>query len=321
MIEAVFESRPVKAEVTAKAAAAMPATAVLASNTSTLPISGLAQSFVRPADFIGLHFFSPVDKMPLVEVIMARDTRPATLALALDYVAQITAKRRSWSTTAPGFYTSRVFGSYFQEGLLLLEEGVAPALIENAARMAGMPAGPLAVSDEVSLELQLKVIEQNLADGQAPPPQLPRVLGVLRAMVREHKRTGRKAGGGFYDYAAEGKRLWPELARLYPPAAAQPGVEEVKQRLLHIQALEAARCMEAGVVSDPADADLGAILGTGFPAWTGGTLSYIDTIGLPAFVAQCEELVQRHGPRFQPSAWLKVKAARGKPFHPLAAAA
>jgi 3-hydroxyacyl-CoA dehydrogenase / enoyl-CoA hydratase / 3-hydroxybutyryl-CoA epimerase len=320
VIEAVFESRTVKAEVTAKAAAAMPATAVFASNTSTLPITGLAQTFSRPADFIGLHFFSPVDKMPLIEVIMGRDTTPATLAAALDYVAQIR-KTPIVVNDSPGFYTSRVFGSYFQEGLLLLEEGVSPALIENAARMAGMPAGPLAVSDEVSLELQLKVIEQNLADGQAPTPQLPRVLNVLRGMVREHKRAGRKSGGGFYDYNTEGKRLWPELARLYPPPAQQPGVEEVKRRLLHIQALETARCVEAGVLTDAADADLGSILGVGFPAWTGGSLSYIDTIGLPDFVAQCEELARRYGPRFQPSAWLKTKATRGQRFHPPLAAA
>ncbi|HWY25200.1 MAG TPA: 3-hydroxyacyl-CoA dehydrogenase NAD-binding domain-containing protein, partial [Nevskia sp.] len=320
VIEAVFESRTVKAEVTARAAAAMPATAIFASNTSTLAITGLAQTFARPAGFIGLHFFSPVDKMPLVEVIMGRDTAPATLARALDYVAQIR-KTPIVVNDSPGFYTSRVFGSYFQEGLLMLEEGVIPALIENAARMAGMPAGPLAVSDEVSLELQLKVIEQNLADGQAPTPQLPRVLTVLRGMVREQRRAGRKAGGGFYDYAAEGKRLWPGLARLFPPAMAQPEADEVKRRLLHIQALETARCVEAGVVVDPADADLGAILGIGFPAWTGGTLSYIDTIGLPAFVAQCEELAQRHGPRFQPSAWLRAKAAKGERFHPPLAAA
>ena len=320
VIEAVFEDRTIKAEVTKKTEAVIPATATFASNTSTLPITGLAKASARPEQFIGLHFFSPVDKMPLVEVIMGRDTAPATLARALDYVGQIR-KTPIVVNDSPGFYTSRVFGTYFQEGLLLLEEGVAPALIENAARMAGMPAGPLAVSDEVSLELQLKVIEQNLADGQEPTPQLPRVLKVLRGMVREHQRAGRKAGGGFYDYAAEGKRLWPELARLYPHAAAQPDVEEVKRRLLHIQALETARCVEAGVVADPADADLGSILGIGFPAWTGGTLSYIDTIGLTAFVAQCEALAQQYGPRFQPSAWLKAKAAKGERFHPPLAAA
>jgi 3-hydroxyacyl-CoA dehydrogenase/enoyl-CoA hydratase/3-hydroxybutyryl-CoA epimerase len=320
VIEAVFESRSVKAEVTAKAAAAMPATALLASNTSTLPITSLAQTFPRPADFIGLHFFSPVDKMPLVEVIMGRDTAPATLARALDYVAQIR-KTPIVVNDSPGFYTSRVFATYFQEGLLLLEEGVAPALIENAARIAGMPAGPLAVSDEVSLELQLKVIEQNLADGQAQTPQLPRVLGVLRNMVRELKRSGRRGGGGFYEYGAEGKQLWPGLAQHYPLAAAQPDAEEVRKRLLYIQALETARCVEAGVVQEPADADIGSILGIGFPAWTGGTLSFIDTIGLPAFVAECDALARRHGPRFQPSEWLKAKAQKGERFHPPMAAA
>jgi 3-hydroxyacyl-CoA dehydrogenase/enoyl-CoA hydratase/3-hydroxybutyryl-CoA epimerase len=320
VIEAVFESRSVKAEVTSKASAAMPAIALLASNTSTLSITSLAQTFPRPADFIGMHFFSPVDKMPLVEVIMGRDTAPATLARALDYVAQIR-KTPILVNDSPGFYTSRVFATYFQEGLLLLEEGVAPALIENAARIAGMPAGPLAVSDEVSLELQLKVIEQNLADGQAPTPQLPRVLKVLRSMVREFKRSGRRSGGGFYEYSSEGKQLWPELAQHYPLAAAQPEAEEVRTRLLYIQALETARCVEAGVVQEPADADIGSILGIGFPAWTGGTLSFIDTIGLPAFVAECAALAQRHGPRFQPSEWLKAKAHKGERFHPPMAAA
>ena len=168
-----------------------------------------------------------------------------------------------------------------------------------------------------AVELQLKVLEQNLADGHMKTPQLPRVMKVLRTMVAELKRIGRRGGAGFYDYPADGKKaLWPGLAAHFPPAAHQPDVEELKKRLLYIQAVEAARCMEDQVLTHPADADIGSVLGIGFPAWTGGTLSLIDTIGLPTFVRECERLAQLHGPRFAPSAWLKDKAARGERFHP-----
>jgi len=321
VIEAVFESRAVKAEATRKAAAVMAKGAIFASNTSTLPISGLAEAFPRPQDFIGLHFFSPVDKMPLVEVIMGRETAPATLARALDYVAQLR-KTPIVVNDSPGFYTSRVFASYVQEGVLMLEEGIQPALIENAARAAGMPIGPLAVGDEVTLELQLKAIEQNIADGQMQSPQLPRVVAVLRKLVLEQQRIGRRSGAGYYDYPAEGpKTLWPGLASLFPASVQQPAVQELRQRLLCIQALEAARCFETGVLTHPADADLGSILGVGFPAWTGGTLSFIDTIGLPAFVAECDRLAGLYGPRFQPSDGLRARAASGQLFHPPMAAA
>ena len=321
VIEAVFENREVKADVTRKAAAVLGDAALFASNTSTLPITGLAEAFPRPADFIGLHFFSPVDKMPLVEVILGKATRPATLARALDYVAQLK-KTPIVVNDSPAFYTSRVFGTYLQEGALMLDEGVLPALIENAARQAGMPIGPLAVGDEVTLELQLKAIEQNLADGHMQSPQLPRVLAGLRKMALEHRRIGRRGGAGYYDYPADGKKtLWPGLAELFPVKADQPDVEEVKQRLLYIQALESARCVEEDVITNAADGDLGSILGIGFPTWTGGTLSFIDTLGLPAFVAGCERLAERYGPRFQPSAWLKDKAKKGERFHPPIAAA
>lgn len=316
IIEAVFEDRAVKADVTRKTAAVVGANTIFASNTSTLPITGLASAYPRPSDFIGLHFFSPVDKMPLVEIIMGKQTAAATLAKALDLVAQIR-KTPIVVNDSPGFYTSRVFGTYVQEGQLMLAEGVLPALVENAAVHAGMAVGPLAVTDEVTLELQLKVIEQNLADGQMQTPQLPRVLAVLRKMVLELKRVGRRGGAGFYDYPAEGRKtLWSGLAQHFRVSEQQPGVDEVKKRLLYIQALETARCMEAGVLTSGADADIGSILGFGFPAWTGGTLSFIDTIGLSAFVKECERLAQMYGPRFAPSDWLRAKAARGERFHP-----
>ena len=316
VIEAVFEDRAVKADVTKRAAAAMDKDAVFASNTSTLPITGLAEAFPRPVDFIGLHFFSPVDKMPLVEIIMGKKTGPAALAKSLDFIAQIR-KTPILVNDSPGFYTSRVFGTFVEEGVLMLEEGVLPALIENGAKQAGMPIGPLAISDELSLELQLKVMEQNIADGAMTKPEWTRVLGVLRKMINDLKRSGRRTGGGYYEYAGDGKkRLWPGLAQHYPVKAAQPDIEEIKKRFLYVQALEAARCVEAGVVVHPADADVGSILGIGFPAWTGGTLSFIETVGLLQFVAECERLATAHGARFTASDWLKSKAAKGERFHP-----
>ena len=324
VVEAVFENRAIKKGVTAKAASVMPETAIFASNTSSLPITGLAQAYPRPQDFIGLHFFSPVDKMPLLEIIMGKKTSPATLARALDYVAQIR-KTPIVVNDSPGFYANRVFIAFFQEGVLMLEEGVAPALIENAGRMAGMPVGPLAVSDEITLELQLKAIEQNIADGNMTSPDLPRVVAVLNKMVNELHRIGRRGNAGYYDYAADKatpladgrmKGLWPGLARHFPVKAAQPDLEEVKKRLLYIQALEAARCLEAGVVEHPADADIGSILGIGFPAWTGGTLSFIETVGMASFVKECERMADIYGERFRPSAWLKQRAARNERFYP-----
>jgi 3-hydroxyacyl-CoA dehydrogenase/enoyl-CoA hydratase/3-hydroxybutyryl-CoA epimerase len=315
VVEAVFESRGVKAEVTGRAGGAMDETAVLASNTSTLPISDLAAAFPRQADFLGLHFFSPVDKMPLVEVILGRKTSRETLAKALDFVGQLK-KTPIVVNDSPGFYTSRVFGAYFQEGLLMLGEGFLPALIENSARAAGMPVPPLAICDEVSMDLQLEVIEQNLADGQMQSPHLPAVLSILRKMVLEFKRLGRRGGAGFYDYLPNGtKHLWPELGTHFPVAADQPAVESLKKRFLYIQALEAARCIEAGVVTRASDADLGSILGVGFPAWTGGTLSFIDMVGISEFVAQCQRFAVLHGPRFKPSAYLEDRAVKEEAFH------
>ena len=315
VIEAVFEDRAVKAEVTRKAAAAMSANAWFGSNTSTLPITGLAEAFSRPSDFIGLHFFSPVDRMPLVEVILGRKTSKATLARALDYVAQLR-KTPIVVNDGPGFFTSRVFSTYTQEAIVMLDEGVAPALIENAARQAGFPVGPLAIGDEVSLALQIGIIEQNLRDGQPATAHLERVLAVLHRMVDTHGRSGRRGGGGYYDYPADGKKhLWTELSRHFPQQSRQPAVTDVKERLLYIQALEAARCLEGGVIEHAQDADLGSVLGIGFPSWTGGVVSFIDTVGLPAFVANCERLADRHGERFRPSAWLKRRAQSNQRFY------
>jgi 3-hydroxyacyl-CoA dehydrogenase/enoyl-CoA hydratase/3-hydroxybutyryl-CoA epimerase len=317
VIEAVFENREIKADVTAKTEAVIPKNAVFASNTSTLPITGLAQASKRPAQFIGIHFFSPVEKMPLVEIIVGKKTNEDTLARALDYVGQLR-KTPIVVNDSRGFYTSRCFGTFVNEGVALLQEGVNPALIENGAKLAGMPVGPLAVSDEVSIDLSWKVMTQTEKD-LGRRYDKPVSYETVRKFVEELKRPGRRFGAGFYDYPQDGKKhLWPGLAEVFPRAPQQPSADEVMKRLLCIQALETARCMEEGVVTTAAEADLGSILGWGFPAWTGGTLSYIDTIGIRNFVAECDRLAKRYGKRFKPSKWLRERAERNEPFHPSA---
>ncbi len=314
VIEAVFEDAQIKAEVTARADAVLAPGAVYASNTSTLPITGLAQASTRPGQFIGVHFFSPVEKMQLVEVIKGRETSARALALALDYVRKIR-KTPIVVNDSRGFYTSRCFGTYPDEGLILLTEGVTPALIENASVMAGMPVGPLALSDEVSLELMYQLKEANrkaLGDRyQATPSD-----GVIDLFVTRLGRLGRKVARGFYDYP-EGrkKQLWPGLATHFPPAAQQPRVEELKKRLLYRQALECVRCVEEGVIDDPADADVGAVLGWGFAPYTGGPLSMIDTIGAAAFLAETERMARSHGPRYAAPPLLRRMAAEGREFY------
>lgn len=316
VIEAVFEDLAVKADVMAQAVAAMPADALFASNTSTLPISRLAEQFPRPADFIGLHFFSPVEHMPLVEIIRGQQTCDATLAGAMDFIGQLK-KTPILVNDSPGFFTSRVFGSFVDEGFLMVKDGIAPALIEQAARQAGMPVGPLAVADEVSLELQLKVNRQAIELNLDERFQRGSAIDLVKTMVNEFRRAGRRAGGGFYEYPVEGaKYLWPELGRHWPLADQQPALDELRLRFLIIQALESARCVEEGVITDAADADLGSTLGIGFPTWTGGVLSYIDTLGLSTFVAHCDQLAERWGERFRPSAWLRLRAEAGETFYP-----
>ncbi|WP_374630578.1 3-hydroxyacyl-CoA dehydrogenase NAD-binding domain-containing protein [Ferrovibrio sp.] len=316
VIEAVFEDRAIKADVTKKAEAQLAASAIFASNTSTLPITGLAEASARPANFIGLHFFSPVDKMPLVEIIRGKQTSDETLARAMDFVKKIR-KTPIVVNDSRGFYTSRVFATYVNEGLTLLSEGVNPALIENAGKMAGMPVGPLALADEVSLELMHRVRQQTKkdlgaaykADGSEP---------VLTNMVEKLARIGKKAGKGFYDYPTDGKkRLWSGLAQAFPqkPEAEQPDVQDVIKRLVYIQSVETARCLEEKVVIDVRDADVGSIMGWGFPPFRGGTVSNIDTVGVKPFVAECDALAQKHGTRFTPPKLLRDMATEGKRFY------
>ncbi len=314
VIEAVFEDRQIKADVTAKAEAVMADDAIFASNTSTLPITGLAEASKRPTRFIGIHFFSPVDKMPLVEVIVGKETSDVAIAQALDYIQQIR-KTPIVVNDSRGFYTSRVFGVFSREGINMLAEGVNPALIENVARHAGMPVGPLAVTDEVSIELSYHVMSQtakDLGDKYTTSP----ADAVISNFVEELDRKGKKAGKGFYEYPKDGKKfLWPGLQDHYPLADEQPTADEVRKRLLYAQAIETVRCMDEGVVTNPADADIGSIFGWGFPPYTGGTLSFIETTGLTAFVAEADRLTERYGVRFAVPDSLRAMVANNETFY------
>ena len=314
VIEAVFEERSIKADVTRRTEALIASDAVFASNTSTLPISGLAQASVRPTQFIGLHFFSPVDKMPLVEIIMGKQTDDATLALAFDFVRQI-GKTPIVVNDSRGFYTSRVFATYVMEGLALLKEGVHPRHIEAAGLQAGMPMPPLALQDEVSLTLALHVADQTRKDLAAEGKAYAEHPGesVLRQMC-ELGRIGRKANLGFYDWTDAGRSLWPGLAEMFPVAASQPSQRELIDRLMFAQANEAARCVEEGVLRSVADANIGSIFGWGFAPFHGGALQFINAMGAQRFVERARELEAAHGQRFAPAHVVVTLAETGGTF-------
>ena len=299
IIEAVFEQRALKAQVTREAEPLLAEGGIFASNTSTLPISGLAQASAAPQRFVGLHFFSPVHRMKLVEIIRGKATDDETIARAYDYVLAL-GKTPIVVNDSRGFFTSRVFGTYVMEGAAMLEEGIAAPLVEHAAEAAGMPVGPLAVLDETSLSLSVHVIEQTRADfaaeGRSREPAAGEAL--VERMGKELNRAGRAAGGGFYDYpAGEPKRLWPGLKRFERPGLASD-FEELKQRLLYRQAIETARCLAEGVLASVAEANIGSIFGIGFPAWTGGALQFVRSEGLANFERRADALAERHGERF-----------------------
>jgi 3-hydroxyacyl-CoA dehydrogenase/enoyl-CoA hydratase/3-hydroxybutyryl-CoA epimerase len=299
IIEAVFENRPLKAAVTREAEPMLAPDGVFASNTSTLPITGLATASARPERFVGLHFFSPVHKMKLVEIIRGKQTSDDTVARAYDYVMAL-GKTPIVVNDSRGFFTSRVFGTYVMEGAAMLAEGIAAPLIEHAALAAGMPVGPLAVLDETSLALSVHVLEQTRADyaaeGKAHTPSSGEAL--VEKLVKELGRTGRAGGGGFYDYpAGQAKRLWPGL-KAFENSGAAADVTELKQRLLYRQSIETARCLAEGVLTSAAEANIGSIFGIGFPAWTGGAIQFIASEGRDRFLANAAALAARYGERF-----------------------
>ncbi len=316
VIEAVFEDRKVKDEAIARAKNVIGEKTIFGSNTSTLPITSLADALKDRSRFIGIHFFSPVDRMNLVEIILGKDTGEAALAVAFDYVRAIR-KTPIVVNDSRGFYTSRVVGTYLREGHLMLEDGVPPAMIENVARMAGMPVGPLALNDEVAVDLAWKILKATEADLGAQAID-PRQKALLEDLVEKRGRYGRKNGKGFYDYPPSGpKRLWPGLVELQSKKLDPDLIDiaELKARLLAIQALESARCIEEGVVVDMREADVGSILGFGFAPFTGGTISYIDGMGAKAFVDLCNRLANKYGDRFEPSKLLLDMAKRGETFY------
>jgi 3-hydroxyacyl-CoA dehydrogenase/enoyl-CoA hydratase/3-hydroxybutyryl-CoA epimerase len=319
VVEAVFENPEIKAEVTKKVEAHLGANAVMGTNTSTLPITGLAKASIRPANFIGIHFFSPVERMGLVEIITGKETTQETLAKAMDYVLKIR-KTPVAVNDHRGFYTSRVFGTYPEEGLTMLSEGIAPAIIENVGRMAGMPMGPLEVSDSVGIDTMLKIGRESAKVAGKSYEQNP-TGDVVAWIVESQNRVGRKAGKGFYDYNEQGKpsRLYPDLGKKIevkvkecPPALK----EELTKRLLYRQCVEVARCFEEGVINDARDADIGSILAWGFAPYSGGVCSFMDLkVGVKKFVAECDRLAEQYGERFRPNALLRDMAAKGQTFY------
>jgi 3-hydroxyacyl-CoA dehydrogenase/enoyl-CoA hydratase/3-hydroxybutyryl-CoA epimerase len=317
VVEAVFENSDLKAEITKKAEEHLPKDATFGSNTSTIPITSLAKASSRPENFIGIHFFSPVEKMMLVELIVGEKTGDAAVSRAIDFVGKIK-KTPIVVADTRGFYANRCVMRYIEQGMYLLTEGVKPALIENGARMAGMPVGPLSLQDEVAIDLGYKVLQQTKKDLGDQFEDTPNAA-VIEKMY-ELGRYGRKNAKGFYVYDGKSKRLWEELGQFAPngkllPDDQQPSVDEIKDRILYAQAIEAARTMEEGIVADPREADVGSILGWGFAPYTGGVLSFIDTVGAARFVKRADELKAKYGKPFEVPNLLRDMAAKKETFY------
>ena len=314
VIEAVFEDPELKASIFKKIEAVVAEGCTIASNTSTLPITGLAKAVSNPAGFIGIHFFSPVDKMMLVEVIKGKETGDEAIAKALDYVSLIK-KTPILVNDGRGFFANRSVLAYVREGHLMLTEGVPAAMIENLAKQAGMPVGPLSLNDEVALELAWNILQttkKQLGEGSVDPQQ----EALLKKLVVDEGRLGRKNGKGFYDYEGRNKRLWPGLKDLAPQRDADTiDHGEIKDRLLIAQAVEAVRVFEEGVLEDVREADVGSILGFGFAPFTGGVFSYIDTMGTPEFLTRCKALEAKFGERFKAPKLLEDMAANNDRFY------
>lgn len=313
-IESVFEDREVKREVIGRICAALPQGVLVASNTSGLPITSLAAYSDRPEHFIGLHFFSPAERMPLVEIIRGKETGDTAWAHALDFVGALR-KTPITVNDGPGFFTSRFIGSFVTASLAMLDEGVKPALIENGARMLGMPMGALTISDSIGLD-----VSYHAGMAQAKERGVEPTLGVISKLY-EAGRHGMKNGKGFFDWSVDGeKRIWPGLAALLPTLAVQPLIDEVKARILYAQLAEGARCFAEGVLVDVVDGDLGATLGVGFPAYLGGPYAAMDTIGLGKVIAECDRLLAAHGALYAIPDEVRAMAAAGRTFHGIEAA-
>ena len=316
IIEAVFEDRDLKGKVTAEAEKIMDSIGVFASNTSTLPITGLAEKSIRPEKFIGIHFFSPVHKMKLVEIIKGDKTNDETIAKAFDYVLKIK-KIPIVVNDSRGFYTSRVFSTYPNEGLALLAEGNSPQEIESAGKKAGMPVGPLAVIDEVNIGLVAGIRNQTRKDLAAEGKKLPPGPAdpVIDLMTEKLNRLGRANGRGFYEYPDNGKKyLWPELKKHFPPTKNPLSQNKMMERMLFVQVIETIRCYEENVVTSVEDANIGSIFGWGFAPLKGGTLQFVNDYGIQEFEKQAQKLAKKYGERFAPPELLIEMAANNKMF-------
>lgn len=315
VVEAVFEDPGVKAEVFKKLQAVLRPDAIIASNTSAIPITKLAESIANPERFIGLHFFSPVDRMPLLEIIRGANTSDKTLAHALDYT-RLLRKTPIVVHDGPGFFTTRTIGAYIGEAICMVGEGVSPVFIDNCAKAAGYPVGPLQMVDELTLELSIHAnsAQRVLAGDNWVEP---RSFRVLEKLCVELARKGRRYGAGFYDYIDGNRVPWAGIAEVYPRTEAD--IQEVKNRMLFAETLEAANAFEQGIVTDPAEGDVGALIGIGFPAYTGGPFALMDTMGAAEFVATCDSLADKYGERFRPGAWLRERARTGECFYPRSA--
>jgi 3-hydroxyacyl-CoA dehydrogenase/enoyl-CoA hydratase/3-hydroxybutyryl-CoA epimerase len=319
IIEAVFENRELKARVTKEAEPLLAPGGFFASNTSTLPITGLARASARPEKFVGIHFFSPVDRMKLVEIIRGRSTDDETVARAYDYV-QALGKIPIVVNDARGFFTSRVFGTFVMEGAAMLGEGIPAPVVEQAGLQAGMPVGPLAVLDETALSLSVHVLDQTRADYRAEGRTYIATAGELlvERMVKEFDRNGRAAGGGFYDYPEQPgarKFLWPELKTLFEQPAVAWEMQDLKDRLLYRQSVETARCLAEGVLTSVHDANVGSIFGIGFPGWTGGALQFVYGLGIATFLERARDLAASYGPGFAVSAEVEDALRRFEPHY------
>jgi 3-hydroxyacyl-CoA dehydrogenase/enoyl-CoA hydratase/3-hydroxybutyryl-CoA epimerase len=315
IIEAVFENMTLKHQMTRDLEPRLAEGGVWGSNTSTLPITQLAQASQNAEKFIGIHFFSPVDKMPLVEIIMGEQTGDLALAKAFDFTKKIK-KTPIVVNDSLGFFTSRTFGTYLDEGVRLLVEGMKPLRIDNLGKAVGMPVGPLTVYDEVSLELSRKASqtwkEMGLSVGD---DDRSITAGVVETMVGDYGRGGRYHGGGFYEYGADGsKEVWSGLAELYGATASPLSDADAKDRLLFRQVIEALKCLETGVLRTVADGNIGSIMGIGAPAWTGGLLQFVNTYGLQNFIERCASLSAAYGERFQAPAIVAEKLVKGETF-------
>jgi 3-hydroxyacyl-CoA dehydrogenase / enoyl-CoA hydratase / 3-hydroxybutyryl-CoA epimerase len=300
IIEAVFENMPLKNQITQQHQGYLAKNGIWASNTSTLPITLLAEASHKPSEYIGIHFFSPVDKMKLVEIIAGKDTSDETLAKAFDYVQQIK-KTPIVVNDSLGFFTSRVFITPLSEATALVVEGIHPVRIENLGKALGMPVGPLASYDEVSQRLSLDVTDTQIEMGlkKSTNDPTPEGTAMIRSLVTEHGRGGRRHGGGFYEYNDEGKHIWPTLIEQYHRPELSISDQDIKDRLLFRAVIESLKCLEEGVLRSVADGNIGSLIGIGAPTWTGGYIQFVNTYGLDRFIERCNELAEKYGDRFK----------------------